>query len=77
LIGAVEAPLLVDADGLFALADAGLERASGRTQPTVLTPHAGSGTQATRDALGQFVVDNLAAFFAGRPLVSPVGVRPY
>ena len=38
----------------------------------VLSPHAGSGTQATRDALGQFVVDNLAAFFAGRPLVSPV-----
>jgi NAD(P)H-hydrate epimerase len=41
LIGGVEAPLLVDADGLFALADAGLERASGRTAPTVLTPHAG------------------------------------
>ena len=38
----------------------------------VLTPHAASGTQATRDALGQFVVDNLAAFFAGRPLVSPI-----
>ena len=38
----------------------------------VLQPHAGSGTQATRDAIGQFVVDNLAAFFAGRPLVSPV-----
>lgn len=38
----------------------------------VLTPHAASGTLATRDALGQFVVDNLAAFFAGRPLVSPV-----
>lgn len=38
----------------------------------VLNPHAASGTQATRDALGQFVVDNLAAFFAGRPLVSPV-----
>lgn len=38
----------------------------------VMTPHAGSGTQQTRDALGQFVVDNLDAFFAGRPLVSPV-----
>ena len=38
----------------------------------VLTPHAASGTQATRDALGRFVVDNLAAFFAGRPLVSPI-----
>ncbi len=38
----------------------------------VLNPHAGSGTQHTRDALGQFVADNLAAYFAGRPLVSPV-----
>ena len=38
----------------------------------VLTPPAASGTQATRDALGQFVVANLAAFFAGRPLVSPI-----
>jgi lactate dehydrogenase-like 2-hydroxyacid dehydrogenase len=38
----------------------------------VLTPHAASSTLATREALGQFVVDNLAAFFAGRPLVSPI-----
>jgi hydroxypyruvate reductase len=38
----------------------------------VLTPHAASATLATREALGQFVVDNLAAFFAGRPLVSPI-----
>ena len=38
----------------------------------VLTPHAASATLATREALGQFVVDNLAAFFAGRPLISPI-----
>jgi NAD(P)H-hydrate epimerase len=38
---AVEAPLLVDADGLFALAATGLERLAGRRYPTVLTPHAG------------------------------------
>jgi len=41
LIERIERPLLVDADGLNALADAGLERAAGRSAPTVLTPHAG------------------------------------
>ena len=32
----------------------------------------GSGTVETRNAMGQMVVDNLAAFFAGKPLISPV-----
>jgi lactate dehydrogenase-like 2-hydroxyacid dehydrogenase len=38
----------------------------------VLQPHAASGTRQTRNALGQSVTDNLAAYFAGRPLVSPI-----
>jgi lactate dehydrogenase-like 2-hydroxyacid dehydrogenase len=38
----------------------------------VLQPHAGSGTLPTRNAMGQILVDNLAAFFAGRPLLTPV-----
>jgi NAD(P)H-hydrate epimerase len=37
----VEKPLVIDADGLNALADAGLERAAKRSAPTILTPHAG------------------------------------
>jgi ADP-dependent NAD(P)H-hydrate dehydratase / NAD(P)H-hydrate epimerase len=37
----VERPLLIDADGLNAIADAGLERLAGRAAPTILTPHAG------------------------------------
>ena len=41
LIERIERPLLVDADALNALAQAGLERAASRTAPTVLTPHAG------------------------------------
>ncbi len=41
LIERVERPLLVDADGLNALAETGIERAAARTAPTVLTPHAG------------------------------------
>ena len=38
----------------------------------VHSPHQGSGTTETRDAMAQLVVDNLAAHFAGRPLLTPV-----
>ena len=37
-----------------------------------LYPHHASGTEETRDAMAQLVVDNLAAFYAGRPLLTPV-----
>jgi NAD(P)H-hydrate epimerase len=37
----LDRPLLVDADGLNALAQAGLESIAGRSASTVLTPHAG------------------------------------
>ena len=37
-----------------------------------LYPHHASGTEETRDAMSQTVVDNLAAYFAGRPLLTPV-----
>jgi hydroxypyruvate reductase len=38
----------------------------------VLLPHVGSATHATRGAMGQLVVDNLKAHFAGQPLLTPV-----
>jgi len=38
----------------------------------VLQPHQGSGTVATRQAMGQLQRDNFAAFLAGRPLLTPV-----
>ncbi len=38
----------------------------------VLSPHAGSATHATRAAMGQLVVDNLRAHFAGQPLLTRV-----
>ncbi len=41
LIERIERPLLVDADALNALAEAGIERTASRTAPTVLTPHTG------------------------------------
>lgn len=37
----------------------------------VLQPHVGSATHPTRAAMGQLVVDNLAAYFAKRPLLTP------
>jgi lactate dehydrogenase-like 2-hydroxyacid dehydrogenase len=38
----------------------------------VLLPHVGSATRETRNAMGQLVVDNLKAHFAGQPLLTPV-----
>ncbi|WP_210164930.1 2-hydroxyacid dehydrogenase [Afifella pfennigii] len=38
----------------------------------VLQPHQGSATVETRRAMGDLVVDNFRAFFAGRPLLTPV-----
>jgi lactate dehydrogenase-like 2-hydroxyacid dehydrogenase len=43
------------------------------TMPNVvLMPHVGSGTHATRAAMGQLTLDNVAAFVAGKPLITPV-----
>jgi lactate dehydrogenase-like 2-hydroxyacid dehydrogenase len=38
----------------------------------VLQPHVASATHPTRKAMGQLVIDNLAAHFAGKPLITPV-----
>lgn len=38
----------------------------------VLQPHCASGTFETRGAMAQLVVDNLAAHFAGHPLLTPL-----
>jgi hydroxypyruvate reductase len=38
----------------------------------VLQPHVGIATHATRGAMGQLVVDNLKAHFAGKPLLTRV-----
>jgi lactate dehydrogenase-like 2-hydroxyacid dehydrogenase len=43
------------------------------TMPNVvLAPHIASATDETRAAMGQLTLDNLAAFFAGKPLLTPV-----
>ncbi|MEF3089625.1 2-hydroxyacid dehydrogenase [Raoultella scottii] len=38
----------------------------------VVTPHIGSATRATRAAMAKLVIDNIAAFYAGKPLLTPV-----
>ncbi|MEM0944310.1 MAG: 2-hydroxyacid dehydrogenase [Pseudomonadota bacterium] len=41
-------------------------------QNVVLSPHQGSATHKTRAAMGDLVVANLAAHFAGAPLITPL-----
>jgi D-3-phosphoglycerate dehydrogenase len=38
----------------------------------LLQPHHGSATVETRSAIGQLMIDNLMAHFAGRKLPTPV-----
>jgi lactate dehydrogenase-like 2-hydroxyacid dehydrogenase len=42
-----------------------------------LFPHVGSASHHTRNAMGQLVVDNLAAFAAGQPPRTPVAETPF
>jgi lactate dehydrogenase-like 2-hydroxyacid dehydrogenase len=39
----------------------------------IVQPHQGSATLETRTAVGQLMIDNLGAHFAGEPLLTPVG----
>jgi lactate dehydrogenase-like 2-hydroxyacid dehydrogenase len=45
---------------------------SGALDNVVLYPHHASGTVETRDAMAHLVVENLAAYFPGQPLLTPV-----
>jgi len=42
----------------------------------VLLPHIGSASVVTRNAMDQLVVDNLKAWFAGKPPLTPVPETP-
>lgn len=42
----------------------------------VLLPHIGSASVVTRNAMNQLVVDNLKAWFSGRPPLTPVAETP-
>ena len=43
----------------------------------VLLPHLGSASEATRAAMDQLVVDNILAWAAGKPPLTPVSETPY
>lgn len=43
-----------------------------QSQKVVLQPHLGSATVETRTTMAHLVIDNLQAFFAGKPLLTPV-----
>ncbi|MFB9263231.1 2-hydroxyacid dehydrogenase [Bradyrhizobium erythrophlei] len=45
-------------------------------QNVVLLPHIGSASVVTRNAMDQLVVDNLEAWFAGKPPLTPVAETP-
>ena len=77
----VDEPAMVDALVNGRLAGAGLDvfvaepkvpEALFKLDNVVLQPHVSSGTHWTRAAMGQLVVDNLAAYFAGKPLLTQV-----
>jgi hydroxypyruvate reductase len=77
----IDEPALVEALLEGRLGGAGLDVFAGEPEVpnallgldnVVLQPHQASATWETRDAMGQLVVDNLKAHFAGRPLPTPV-----
>ncbi len=77
----IDEAALIDALSSGRLGDAGLDVFVNEPDPNpaltslpnvTLYPHHASGTTETRDAMAQLVVDNLAAFYAGKPLLTPV-----
>jgi lactate dehydrogenase-like 2-hydroxyacid dehydrogenase len=77
----VDEPALIEALQQNRIAGAGLDvfadeprvpEAFMSMENVVLQPHVASATHPTRAAMGQLVLDNLAAHFAGKPLVTPV-----
>ena len=77
----VDEPALIEALRNKVIAGAGLDVFANepnvpealRSMPNVvLTPHIGSATKQTREAMGKLTFDNLQAHFSGAPLLTPV-----
>lgn len=72
LIEALERKRILGAGLDVFLNEPAIDSRFGKLSNVVLQPHHGSGTIETRRAMGQLLRDNLAAHFAGRPLLTPV-----
>ncbi|MEI4488726.1 2-hydroxyacid dehydrogenase [Frigidibacter sp. MR17.14] len=77
----VDEPALIAALREGTIASAGLDVYLNEPTPdpdltalpnVVLYPHHSSGTRETRDRMARMTLDNLAAFYAGKPLLTPV-----
>lgn len=77
----VDEPALIKALEEGRIASAGLDVYLNEPNPdprfakldnVVLYPHHASGTEETRERMAQLAVDNIDAFFAGKPLLTPV-----
>lgn len=82
----VDEPALIDALRRNVIMAAGLDVFMNEPKPdpaflrldnVMLLPHVGSASVHTRNGMGQMVVDNLAAFAAGKPPISPVAETPF
>ncbi|HWB45182.1 MAG TPA: 2-hydroxyacid dehydrogenase [Hyphomicrobiaceae bacterium] len=82
----VDEPALITALGNHTIMAAGLDVFMGEPKidpaflsldNAVLLPHVGSASIHTRNAMGQLVVDNLAAFADGKPPKTPVPETPF
>lgn len=72
LISALQGGRLAAAGLDVFLNEPNVDAAFSSMENVVLYPHHASGTVETRDAMSQLVVDNLAAFYAGKPLLTSV-----
>lgn len=72
LLAALEAGRIKAAGLDVFLNEPAIDRRFAALGTVALAPHHASGTVETRRAMGQLVRDNLAAHFAGRPLLTPV-----
>jgi hydroxypyruvate reductase len=77
----VDEPVLVDYLSRGKIAGAGLDVFAAEPNVpdallsldnVVLSPHTASGTHETREAMSQLVLDNIAAYLEGRPLITPI-----
>lgn len=72
LIEALEAGRLAGAGLDVFLNEPNIDPRFYRLENVVIQPHQGSGTVETRAAMGKLQRDNVAAFHAGQPLLTPV-----